>query len=86
MSIIGQGNVHIGKKLLVLREVTRLSNTENEDGTTALKVSKGHSSQVQQGSGIDVLQFTSNFHHLLVYMREAIPENFSSIPHFILIL
>ena len=26
----------------------------------------GHSSQVQQGSGIDVLQFASNFNHVLV--------------------
>ena len=40
----------------------------------------------KQGSGIDVLQFSSNFHHLLVFMKEAIPENFNSIPLFVLIL
>ncbi|KAG1671522.1 WD repeat-containing protein 17 [Nymphon striatum] len=43
--------------------------------------------QVHQGSGIDVLQFTSYFHHLLVYIRKAVPENFSSFrSHFITVL
>ena len=40
---------------------------------------KGHSSQIQQGSGIDVLKSSSNFYHLIVSMREVLPENFSFI-------
>ena len=46
----------------------------------------GHSSQVQQGSGIDVLKLASNFYHVLVSMREANPENFSLIALIVLIL
>ena len=37
---------------------------------------KGHSTQVQQGSRIKVLKFSSNFYHLLVSMREVFPEKF----------
>ena len=46
----------------------------------------GHSSQIQQWSGIDVLNSSSNFYYLIVSMREVFPENFSFIAQFSLIL
>ena len=45
----------------------------------------GHSSQIQQWSGIDVLNSSSNFYYLIVSMREVFPENFSFIAQFSLI-
>ena len=39
----------------------------------------GHSSQIQQESGIDVLKSSSNFYHLIFSLREVFPENFSFI-------
>ena len=49
-------------------------------------VIKGHSSQIQQGSGIDVLKSSSNFYYLIVSMREVFPENFSFIAQFNLLI
>ena len=46
----------------------------------------GHSSQIQQGSGIDVLKSSSNFYPLFLSMREIFPANFSSIAQFELTL
>ena len=46
----------------------------------------GQSSQVHWVSGIDILKTSSNFYILLVLLRGAIPENFSSIAHFVQIL
>ena len=37
----------------------------------------GHSSQIQQGSRIDVLKSSSTFYHLIASMREVFPEDFS---------
>ena len=45
----------------------------------------GHSSQIQQLSGIVVLK-SSNFYQLLVFMRDVFPENFSLIAQFNLFL
>ena len=42
----------------------------------------GHSSQIQQGSRIDVLKSSSNFYHLFLSMREIFPAYFSSIAQF----
>ena len=42
------------------------------------KLHVGHFSQIQQGSGTDVLK-SLNYYHLIVSMREAFPENFSFI-------
>ena len=39
----------------------------------------GQSSQVHQGSGIHILKISSNFYILLISLRGANPENFSSI-------
>ena len=50
------------------------------------ETSKGHSSQIQQGSGIDVVKSSSSFYHLIVSMREVLPENFSFIAQFSLTL
>ena len=47
---------------------------------------KGHSSQFQQGSGIDILTSFSNFYHLFISMREVFPENLNFIAQFSLIL
>ena len=44
------------------------------------------SSQVHQGAGIHILKISSNFYCLLVWLRGANPENFSSIPLFVQIL
>ena len=41
--------------------------------------STGHCSQIQQGSGINVLKSSSNFHHLIISTREVFPEIFSFI-------
>ena len=43
---------------------------------------QGHSSQIHEGSGIDVLKSSSNFYHLIVSMREVFPENLSFIAQF----
>ena len=47
--------------------------------------SLGHSSQIQQGSGIDIPKFSSNFCHLIA-MREVFSENLSFITQFSLSL
>ena len=51
-----------------------------------LREVKGHFSQIQQGSGIDVLKSFSNFYHLIVSMREVFPEIVSFITQFSLTL
>ena len=45
-----------------------------------------HSIQIQQASKTHVLQFSSNFNHLLEYIREAIQEYFRPVSLLILIL
>ena len=42
-----------------------------------LKRHLGHSNQIQQRSGIDVLKSSSNFYHLFVSMSKVFPRNFS---------
>ena len=42
----------------------------------------GHSSQIQQGSGIDNSKFSSNFYDLFVSMTDVFPENFGFIAKF----
>ena len=49
-------------------------------------IHRGGSSQIQQGSGVHVLKFSSNFYHLPVSLREVFPENFSFIALFSLTL
>ena len=39
----------------------------------------GHSSEGHLGSGMKVLQISSNFHHQFLSMRQVYPENFSSM-------
>ena len=46
----------------------------------------GQSSQFHRGSRIHILKISSNFYILLVSLREASPENFSSISLFVQIL
>ena len=46
----------------------------------------GHSSQIQQGSGINFLKSSSNFYHLIASMREVFPEYFSFLAQFSLTL
>ena len=49
-------------------------------------INKGPSSQVRRGSGIHIVKISSNFYILLVSLRGANPEKFSSISYFVQIL
>ena len=46
----------------------------------------GHSRQIQQVFGIDVLRSSSNFYQLMAFMTEVLSEKFSLIAQFSLTL
>lgn len=41
-----------------------------------------HFNQIQQGSGIDLIKFSSNIYHLFASLREVFAENISFIDQF----
>ena len=54
----------------------------SQDSVNANHRQMGHSSQIQQVSGINVLKYSSNFNHLFVSMKELFPENFTFTAQF----